>query len=122
DMRRDRRDDLPRLRRETKAGDDLVRLPRQRLQDLFRLPRARRLAVRASVERDRRVDAEHRPLAGLREDRARLAERVLADELLRIDVRNVALFVARLDDVERDAELMQDRAPLWRGRCEQQRR
>jgi len=45
-----------------------------------------------------------------------------ANELDWIGGRVVVLVVARRDEVERDAQLLEDRAPLRRRRGEQQRR
>ena len=52
--------------------------------------------------------------------RARLAHRVPADELRRIRVGRVVLDVVRRDDLERDAELLEDRPPLRARRREGQ--
>jgi hypothetical protein len=78
-----------------------------------------RLPVDPAVEDDRRVDAECDPPVEM--DRARLALRVSEDELRRIGVTRVVLDVLRRDDLERDSELLEDRAPLRRGRGERQR-
>ena len=44
--------------------------------------------------------------------------RVLADERDGVGVLAIVLLVLRRDRVERDAELLEDRPPLRRGRCE----
>jgi len=45
---------------------------------------------------------------------------VAADELDRVRVRRVVLDVVRCDDLERDRELLENRAPLRRRRRERQ--
>ena len=54
-------------------------------------------------------------------DGARLSLGVGADELDRIGVGRIVLLVDRLDDLERDPQLLQNRPPLRRGRCEDER-
>ena len=62
-----------------------------------------------------RVDAEHRPVAGaVRTDRA-----LPARARHGIDVAGRSLVVVGRDDVERDPQLLEDRAPLRRRRREQ---
>ena len=77
-------------------------------------PRRRRRACRRRGRRRRRSCRRRAPAARrLARHRARLADRVLE--------RVVAqLLVARRDDVERDPQLLEDRAPLRRGRGEQE--
>ena len=72
------------------------------------------LAEQLAVEQHLGVDAEHRPLAAV--DRARLARRALER------ARAGHLVEVGRDDLERDAELRQDRAPLRRRRREDERR
>ena len=62
-------------------GQDLMRSAAERLEHLGRLLGCGGLSVQTTVQHDRRVDAEHRPLAGLRRHRPRLALRVRAREL-----------------------------------------
>src|SRR5688572_7075069 len=82
-------DDLPARREQAEARDDDMRLACELLEHLLRLLGARGLAVDPAAERDRGVDAQHRTVACLRSDRARLPERVLADELDRVRFRRV---------------------------------
>ena len=82
--------------------------------------RRRRLPVDAPVECDGRVDAEQRAVAG-RVRRSAPCPRVRADERDRVGVRRVVLLVGGRDDVERDPQLLEDRAALRRGRGEDER-
>ena len=81
-----------------------------------------RLAVRAPVEDDGGVDAEHGPVAGVLRHGARLAAGVVADEVDGVGAGRVVLDVVGRDDVEREAELLEDRAPLRARRGEEERR
>ena len=121
DARRVVLDELPARRDQAEAGDDDVRLAGELLEHLLGLGRVRRLAEDLPAERDGGVDAEHRPLAGLRRDRARLAARVLAHEPDRVGLRRVLLDVRRREDVVRDPELVEDHAPLRARRRQEQR-
>ena len=98
-----------------------MRLAGELLEHPLRLVGVRRLAEDLAAERDRGVDAEHRPVARLRRDRARLPARVLAHELDGVGFGRVVLDVVGRDDVEGDPELLEDRAPLRARRREQQR-
>ena len=86
---------------------------RQGLEHGFGLGRVPGLAEQLAVEEHLGVDAEHGPLAAV--DRASLAggalERRGAGRLVEVG----------RDDVERDAELFEDRAPLRRRRRQDQR-
>ena len=99
-----------------------MRPSRQLLEHPLGVARVLRLRVEAPAEHDGRVDTEHRPAVRLVRDGARLPERVGANELLRVGLGRIVLLVARRDGVERNAELVQDRPPLRRGRREQERR
>jgi hypothetical protein len=90
-----------------------VRAPRQPLEHRLRLGRARRFPERFAVDDDLGVDAEHRQVAAV--DRARLARRELEWIV-------AMLLVTRRDDRERDVQLLEDRAPLWRDGGENDRR
>ena len=68
------------------------------------------LPVETSVEENRRVDAERDP--SIRVNRARLPLRVPANELDRVGVWRVVLDVVGREDLERDAQLLEDRASL----------
>jgi len=57
------------------------------------------------------VDAERD--GALQVDGAGLALGVVTDELDRISVGWVVLFVRRSDGLERDLQLLENRAPLW---------
>ncbi len=79
----------------------------------FRLGLVRGLAEQRAFEQHLGVDAEHGPVAAV--DGPRLARRALERR------RAVDLLEVRRDDVERDAQLLEDRAPLRRRRREDQR-
>jgi hypothetical protein len=122
DARRLVLDDLPARSEQTEAGDDGVRLPGQPLQHPLGLRHGRRLAEDRATDLHRRVDAEHGPVRAAQvRDRPRLAARMLADEVVDICVRRVVLVVLGRDDVEREVELLEDRAPLRARRREQDR-
>ena len=112
---------LPPGRDEAEPRDDLVRAARQPLEHPLGLGRVAGLAEGPPVDDDRRVDTEHGALV-TQPDRVRLAARVLAHELHRIGIRRVALLVARSDDGERQPELLENRPPLRRDGCENDRR
>ena len=99
-----------------------MRVPAERVEHLRCLLGVLRLAVQPAPENDSGVDAEHRPPVGPVGDRARLSERVLLDELDRVGLGRVVLLVVGRDDLEGNAELLEDVATLWRRRREQQRR
>src|SRR3954468_23620821 len=98
-----------------------MRLAAQLLEHPLRVAAVGGLRVDASTEHDGRVDAEHRPAARVCCNRARLAEGLLAHELLCIRCRGIVLDVLGRDDVERNAELLEDCATLRRRRREEQR-
>ena len=78
------------------------------------------LAVDPPVESDRRVDAErHAPVLV---NRARLPFGMRAHELGRLETGRVVLDVARGDDLERNPQLLEDRAALRTRRGEGQAR
>ena len=76
----------------------------EELQHLLRLGRRARLPQHPDVADDQRVDPEHRLLRRVF-DGARFPDRMLERIV-------AALLVARRDDLERDLELSEDRAPL----------
>ena len=78
------------------------------------------LPVDAPVEENRRIDAERDP--SIRVNRARLPLRMSANELDRVGVWRVVLDVVGREDLERDAQLLEDRASLRRRRREGQSR
>ena len=80
-------------------------------------PGAGGLAEDPAADDDDRVDAEHRPLAARRPSAPCRRVRVRARP-----GRRRPLLVARGDDVERDPQLLEDRAALRRDRGEEQRR
>ena len=80
------------------------------------------LAEDRASERNGGVDGDDKPLARLPGHRARLAERVLAHEVGSVGARQVVLLVVRRDDVERQSELLEDRATLWARGGEEERR
>ena len=83
----------------------------------LRLRRIGRLAEDLALEHDLRVDPEHGTAVGVRGDAARLSLRMLAHDLGRVcEVGRRSLLVARLDDVEGNAELLEDGASLRRAR------
>src|SRR5581483_9116261 len=104
---------LPRVGPEAEAGDDVVRAPREPFEHLLGLRLVTRLPEQLALEDHLRVDAEDRTLASV--DRSRLAGRALGRR------GPLDLLEDRSDDVERDAQLRQDRAPLRRRRREDQR-
>src|SRR5205085_4969672 len=63
---------LPARRDQTEPRDDLVRVAAERVEHLGRLFGAARLAVQATPADDGRVDPEHRAIARLAGDGARL--------------------------------------------------
>jgi hypothetical protein len=77
-----------------------------------------RLSIDAAVEVDGRVHAERDPSVGV--DGTGLPLRVASDELDGIGVGRVVLDVLRGDDLERDLQLLEDRAALRRRRSERQ--
>jgi hypothetical protein len=90
-----------------------VRSAGEGFEHLLGLRRVGRLAEQRALEQHLGVDTEDRPVAA--SDRPRLARGALE--------RRGALdfFEVGRDDVERDAQLFEDRAPLRRGRREDQR-
>ena len=78
------------------------------------------LAVEPAVEMDGRVDAERRRAGGVH--RSRLALGVAAHERDRVGVGWVVLHVRRAHHRERDPQLLENRAALWRGRGEDEPR
>ena len=115
-------DHFPRSRAQAEPRDDHVRPARERSEHPLRLGRVGRLRIHAVHADHCRIDAEHGPPVRLRGDQSALAPRVLADERHRVGVRRVVLDVVGCDDLEQDAGLLEDRAPLRRGRGEQERR
>src|SRR5262245_5391213 len=103
-------DDVLARAEEAEPRDDRVRPPAELLQHARGVGRVARLAVDPAVEDDRRVDAQRDPAA--RVNGARLSLRVPSDELLGIRVGRVVLDVVGCDRLERDRELLEDRAPL----------
>jgi hypothetical protein len=112
---------LPRARQQTQPGHDLVGAAGERLEHPLGILGAARLPKRRPVRDDRGVHAEDRPVACLRVDGTGLAERMRPDQRDRV-VLDVVLLVPRRREVERDAQLPQDRASLGRHRGQQQRR
>ncbi len=87
----------------------------QLLEHLLRLGRVGGLTEDQPLQHDLRVDAEHRPLTGLVRDAARLPLRMLAHDFHRVCDLGCMFLVPRLDQVERNAELFENRATLWRA-------
>ena len=94
----------------TREDPSIIAAPRRR---------SPRLAVHTPVEMNRRVDPERD--GTVRMNGAGLALGVRPDELDRICVGWVVLLVDGRDDIERDPQLLEDRAPLRRGRSEDER-
>ncbi len=114
-------DDLPARREQAETRNDCVRPAGELLEHVLGLACVRRLAVEPVAEPHRRVDTEHRPLAGQLRHRPRLAAGVLADELDGVGIRRVVLDVLGRNDVEGQPELLEDRTALWARRREQDR-
>ncbi len=100
---------------ERDAADDLVRAAGQAREVVARLGRVARLAEDVAVDGDERVGAERQR----RWHRGGLAARVLLGDGDRVAV--ALLLHVRGADVEGDADLLEDRAPLWRRAREGQR-
>ena len=100
-------------RAQAEARDDLVRAPGEPLEHLRGLGRVARLADQLAVEEHLGVDAEHRP-ARRRRPSAPCRRRARAVAVRRL------VEVGR-DDLERDRELLEDRAALRRRRREDER-
>jgi hypothetical protein len=100
---------LPRDRAEAEARHDLVRSPGEKLERALGIRSIDRLAEDDAVANDHRVDAKNGTLVGL--DGARLPRSVL-DRVI------AALDVIRRNDLERDVQLVEDRASLRRRRRE----
>src|SRR5436189_225416 len=116
-------DFFPARGQEAKAGHDDVRLAGELLEHLLRLRRIGRLAEDLTLQHDLGVDAQYGTVACDPGDAPCLPLRVLANDLRRVsELRRFVLLVERLDDVEWNAELFEDCAPLRRARREQQRR
>ena len=101
---------------EADAGDDRVRAARELREDARRVVGVPRLAVHAPVEDDGRVDAERD--AAVPMNGSRLLLRMSTNQLRRVGVGRVVLDVVGSDDIERDRELLEDRAPLRARRGE----
>jgi len=107
-------------------ADDLVRPPRQPRDVVAGLAGVGRLAEDVAVDGHQRVRAEDEPRrvvaaagrVGLARHGERLAARVLPRDGDRLAVR--LLVDARDADVERDPDLLEDRASLWRPTRQQQ--
>ena len=99
----------------------LVLAAGQRLQEAARLARVGRLAERAPVDGDDRVHAQHRPARRLRGHRTGLAGGMRPGDLRRLGVGHRQLVVLGMDDLELDADLLQDRPPLRRAGGQKQR-
>ena len=99
-----------------------MRLAGQGLQHPLSLCRIGRLAVDPAAQDDGRVDREDGPLARVPRHRPGLFPRVPANELDGVPLLHVLFVVARRHDVERDAELLEDRTALRGSRREQERR
>ena len=78
------------------------------------------LPVETSVEENRRIHAERDP--SIRVNRARLPLRMPANELDRVGIWRVVLDIVGREDLERDAQLLEDRASLRDRRRERQLR
>ncbi len=105
---------------QAQTGHHRMHATRQRAQHVRSVVPVGRLSVDTTVEHDGRVYSERhltRPRRG-----AGLALRMRSDELGRLDSRRVVLDVVRRDDIERDSQLLQDRAALRRRRSEDQPR
>jgi hypothetical protein len=94
---------------EGQAADDGVLAAGENLEDLARMSDVARLAVDRAVEGDQRVDAEDQLALG----GVALALRVLAGDLDRVALAR--LLDVRDDDLEGDAELLEDRPALGRA-------
>ena len=100
-----------------------MRLAAELFEHLLGLGRVGRLAEDPAVQHDGCVDADDRPLVRAIGDGPRLAgARARARPAPRRRRGGVCFFVSRRDDVERDAQLLEDRSALRRRRREQQRR
>ena len=80
----------------------------------------RRLAQHQVVDHDRRVHAQHGPVARPPGHRGRLAPAVGLDQADRVEVEGV-LLVGRGLDPEGESELLEDGLPLRRGRGQDER-
>src|SRR5439155_27144370 len=109
-------DRLPPRRHETEARDDEMCLACQVLEHPFGGARVGGLPVDAPAEHDRRVDAEYRAIACLAGDRLRLLARMSTDDLDDVAARRILFLILLRHDIERDAELRQDRGTLRRRR------
>ena len=98
-----------------------MRLSGKLLQHCLCLRSIGRLAIDAAGQDDLGVDAEYGPIARHSGDRPRLPLRVPLDLRDRIRAGHL-LFIGRHDHLEWDRQLFQNRAPLRRPRCEQERR
>ncbi len=114
-------DRLPARGAEAEARDDLVGPPPERFEHPLGLLRSGRLSVDPALQVDGGVDSEHGPLVRFA-DRARLAGGVITHEGDGVGVGRVVLLVVGLCKLERDPQLLEDRAALRRRRGEQERR
>ena len=113
DVRRLVREHVLRSAEQAQTGDNGVRPTRQPAEHPPGVLAVRSLAVDAIVEDHRRVDAERDEPLAVR--RSCLPLRMPEDELHRVGIRWVVLDVVRRDNLERDRELLEDRAALRRG-------
>ncbi len=98
---------------EAQSRDDEVCPARQAEEHQPRIASIDGLAVHATVEMDGRVDSDGDGAFGM--DGAGLALGMGANELDGVGIGRVVLLVRGRDDVERDAELLENRPSL--GRC-----
>ena len=113
-------DELEALAEQAEPREDEVRVAGELAQHRPGTIAVGRLAVDAAAQVNRRVDAERDRPATVHG--ARLALGVVAHERDRFGVGRVVLHVVRRHVPERDPQLLQDRAPLRRGRGEDERR